>query len=924
MTAWNTSDANNPWLGSQSFSGGDLTTTVTAGGFWVSARATTPVDAATADHYFEVDVTSFSSYAMVGVCLSSVVLGAGGFWAADGYGYYSAGDKYDSGGGAAYGASYGADRIGVHLKAGKLYFLKNGVYQNSGDPDAGTGYAFTGLTGDFYPVASLYDNGNSETGAFAAADLIDLPAGAVAWDGSGGTSVTGGLAGDLASIAGDMAGLLVPTGGLDGDLASISGEMVGLLVPTGDLAGDVVGIAGSMAGESGVIGAAAGELPSIAGDFPGGQGFFAALAGDVVGIAGDMPGIVAQSGDLAGDLPLIAGEFIGGYSVAGTVAGDLPLISGAFAGYTSVASTLDGNLPLIAGSFVGGMATVGALVGDLPGIGGAFNDGPVGVFGGGISLHTGDLPGYVGTAASGRWLYLHTVPPAQVYAVDSIRGRLNPYLPAHRVDWSASDVRAEVGRTNDSWAAELVGASADLRSRIALQSPYGIRVDLYDGGEIVRSGVSFGVGYLDRALTIDVQSDVWTRDIPMRTSADLGTFRDVETLPIRYGRNVPGKLISINQARTLWLWADHASLAIRSVTIDGQPSDGWTWRNDIDASGHPITVVQTVEQIDDGADMVAVGDGALDATTGALLVNPADIARDVCTRGGLAVDRGDFAAYRAECLARNLELSGTVEGGSLQSVMTRIAESTHSAFARQLAGYLRLLPLSAAASATVAPDSVLRADLEGDMATRLRVRYGVEEKGPRRSIEVRAAAIERQHGVKSMDVELPLIRDDRSAADVASRMLGQLSLPAYRIQCKRQLREWMPGEVASVSVLALGISGSAIVQSSQIGERSSTPTLLLHVGTAPTISLVTVAQAYTPEPYAGATVATQGSNRIITITDDTGRPIAGAACTLDGSLTRTSDSAGRVSFPVSAMPPGAHTIDVIATGYSPFRLTVVI
>ena len=903
MTTWNTSDANNPWLGSQSFSGGDLITTVTTGGFWVSARGTDPVDAATADHYFEVDVTSFSSYAMVGVCLSSVVLGAGGFWAADGYGYYSAGDKYDSGGGAAYGTSYGADRIGVHLKAGKLYFLLNGVYQNSGDPDAGTGYAFSGLTGDMYPVVSLYDTGNSATGAFTAADLVDLPAGTSAWDGTSGSSVTGEIAGDVPGIA---------------------GAMVGLLVPTGVMAGDVVGIAGSLSGESGVIGAATGELPSIAGDFPGGQGFFAALAGDVVGIAGDMPGIVAQSGDLAGDLPLIAGEFIGGYSVAGVAAGDLPLIAGVFAGYTSVASTLDGNLPLIAGSFVGGMATVGALVGDLPSIGGAFNDGPVGVFGGGISLHVGDLSGYVGTAASGRWLYLHTTPPAQVYAVDSIRGSLNPYLPAHRVDWSASDVRAEVGRTNDSWAAELVGASADLRNRIALQSPYGIRVDLYDGGEIVRSGVSFGVGYLDRALTIDVQSDVWTRDIPMRTSADLGTFRDVETLPIRYGRNVPGKLISINQARTLWLWADHASLAIRSVTIDGQPSDGWTWRNDIDASGHPITVVQTVEQIDDGADMVAVGDGALDATTGVLLVNPADIARDVCVRGGLAVDRGDFAAYRAECLARNLELSGTVEGGSLQSVMTRIAESTHSAFARQLAGYLRLLPLSATASSTIAPDSVLRADLEGGIATRLRVRYGIEEKGPRRSILVAAVAIERQHGIKSRDVELPLIRDDRSAADVASRMLGQLSLPAYRIQCKRQLREWAPGEVASVSVLALGISGSAIVQSSQIGERSSTPALLLHVGTAPTISLVTIAQAYTPEPYAGATVATQGTNRIITITDDTGRPIAGAACTLDGSLTRTSDGAGRISFPVSAMPPGAHTIDVIATGYSPFRLTVVI
>jgi hypothetical protein len=69
---------------------------------------------------------------------------------------------------------------------------------------------------------------------------------------------------------------------------------------------------------------------------------------------------------------------------------------------------------------------------------------------------------------------------------------------------------------------------------------------------------------------------------------------------------------------------------------------------------------------------------------------------------------------------------------------------------------------------------------------------------------------------------------------------------------------------------------------------------------------------------------TQGSSRIVTITDDNGRPIANAACTLNRSLTRTTDSGGRVSFPISAMPPGSHIIDVVASGFQPFQLTVVI
>lgn len=220
-------------------------------------------------------------------------------------------------------------------------------------------------------------------------------------------------------------------GAITGDVPLIAGDFIGLLVPTGVLAGDLVGIAGSLGGESGAIGAMDGGLPSIAGDFPGGQGFFAAMVGDLPGIGGEFAGLAAQAGALAGELPLIAGEFIGGYSVAGTAAGDLPLIAGVFAGFTSVASTIDGTLPLISGAFVGGMATVGALAGDLPLITGAFNDGPVGIISGSLPLISGDAPGYVGTAAAGIWLYLHTTPPAQVYQLDALRGRLNQIGRAH-------------------------------------------------------------------------------------------------------------------------------------------------------------------------------------------------------------------------------------------------------------------------------------------------------------------------------------------------------------------------------------------------------------------------------------------------------------------------------------------------------------
>jgi len=901
VTTWNPSDAQ---PAAWSFSGGDLIATVASGGAFCSVRATSAVDAATADHYFEVDITSSVGEALVGVCSASAPLDGTGFWSvADGWGYYYGGLIYNNGASASYGSGYGTDRIGVHLKAGKLYFLVNGVYQNSGDPGAGTGYAYSGLTGNVYPALAFFYTGDSATGAFTAADLIDLPAGADAWDAGGGASVTGTVAGDLPGIA---------------------GAMVGLLVPTGEMAGDLVGIAGSLSGESGVIGAVDGGLPSIAGDFPGGLGFFALIAGDIPGIGGDFAGLAAQSGEFAGDLPLIAGEFIGGYSVAGTAAGDLPLISGAFAGYTSVASTLDGNLPLIAGSFVGGMATVAAMAGDLPLITGVFNDGPVGIISGSLPLISGDAPGYVGAAAAGIWLYLHTTPPAQVYQLDALRGRLNPLLPMMRVPFEVSATAAQIGQQNDNFRVSLDRPSATLRRLLATQAPYGVRVDVMDGGTLSRTGMVSSVDAGADGFDLDCESAGWTDDLPLRTNADLGIFRDVVPLPWRYGRNVAGKCVRLGATGKRWLWADHASSRIASVAVDALPYDGWQWRNETDADGNAITVIETVDALEEGADVVATGDGAMDALSGSLMTNPADIVGDICRRGGITIDRGDLAGFRVECHARLLEISGSITGGSLQSALVGIADSIYAVFSRSLPGLMRLRPRSSPTVTIRAADTPVGSASRDGIATRLRIRYALEDGKPRASMELRAAAVEALRGQVVAEVTLPWVTDARVADDVGGRILGDRARPRYTVRAARQQRRIVPGEVVTASVPALDLSGPALVTASAIADRGSTPTLELASGAAPAIDIVSSSIAYTPEQYTGATVTTQGNDRVIVITDNTGAPLAGAACLLDGATTRFTDGAGKVAFPLSLMPPGPHTIYVTASGFDPFTLTVVV
>lgn len=597
-------------------------------------------------------------------------------------------------------------------------------------------------------------------------------------------------------------------------------------------------------------------------------------------------------------------------------------ITGAGTGAGYAAGTGDGLLS-ITGAATGGPVVTGAGAGTLS-ITGEGGDTPRGVGSGSLSL-SGSGSGWAGTSASGVWLYLHTIPPAQVYQRDELRGRLAQGLPMHNVPFAVSATQASIGQRNDAFSVSLDRPSYNLRARIAAQAPYGVRVDVMDGGAISRSGIVASVAAgADGSIDLDCEGDGWAADLPLRTSADMGEFRDAEPLPWRFGRGVSGRLVRLNAAGTRWLWADHASSAIRSLTADGQPYDGWQWRNAIDSTGHAYTLVETVDGFDEGAALIAAGDGALDPQNGLLMSNPADVVYALCVYAGVTIDRGAMVPFRVECQDRGLEVAGSIDGGTLQGALAGIAESIYAAFGRGMPGLMRLRPRTAAQATIAARDTPTAAGQSEGIATRVRVRYALEDGKPRASLEVRAPAVEALRRVVTSEVTLPWVRDARVAADVAGRLIADRARPRYITTAARQQRRYYPGETADVTIAALGLSGIALVTSASIDERGSVPTLELPVGAAPAVEIAAQSVAYTPESYTGATVSTQSTDRIIQVTDSTGRPIAGARCVLDGSVTRTADGAGRVAFPVSLMPPGAHVIDVSAPGFDPFRLPVTV
>ena len=99
--------------------------------------------------YCEIFMTSAGSAALIGIVNENATTASYPGGNANGYGYYVDGNKYTNGAGSAYGSSYtNNDIIGIalDLNTGRVWFSKNGTWQASGDPAAGTNAAFTGIS----------------------------------------------------------------------------------------------------------------------------------------------------------------------------------------------------------------------------------------------------------------------------------------------------------------------------------------------------------------------------------------------------------------------------------------------------------------------------------------------------------------------------------------------------------------------------------------------------------------------------------------------------------------------------------------------------------------------------------------------------------------------------------------------------------
>ena len=411
----------------------------------------------------------------------------------------------------------------------------------------------------------------------------------------------------------------------------------------------------------------------------------------------------------------------------------------------------------------------------------------------------------------------------------------------------------------------------------------------------------------------------FTDPLPLRTTAAWGQYREAAVIPHRYGTTA-GSPLQYDAARRVFVWADHPSLVVSEVRVGGQLVLDWRWYNGADSTGRGVTFVEFGQPVDEGAEILIAGTGKAQARTGDALENPADVLHDILANvAGLDVAEADLDIFRAQAATLGLKIAGSIEKrSSVQTPCVSLCDSVGAVFCATMPGFARVFPgeLEDYVAIEVEGKHSASAGAElDDLVNVLTVHYDYADGTARRSMRLEAPDSIDDFGEREREIEARWIANGRVAYEMAERRLTHFARPRYRISASGLPGRVRVGETASFDHPRVPYSGTAFVTSVVLDVpalKASSIEAVVAVGDEPRISLVSQASAFEPDRYASATLVTRGTERLVTIEDENGQPVGNARVVLNGEVTRTTDAAGRVTFPVHLMPPGEHELVVTA------------
>lgn len=458
------------------------------------------------------------------------------------------------------------------------------------------------------------------------------------------------------------------------------------------------------------------------------------------------------------------------------------------------------------------------------------------------------------------------------------------------------------------------GRCVDLFRLPPLDAP----AELRDEDRILFAGVVNDIAIDGDTCTLSIESGL-SRPLPLRMSTVWGGFREAEPLPHRYGY-AAGRLIQYNASRTVFVWADHACEGIDEVLVEGQTAGEWQWRVMPDSTGHVVTVVEFGQPQDEGAELLARGRGKLHPSPPTRrMSNPAEVVWDVLANlGGWNVPESALDAFRRRCDVLGLEVGGSIESAeSAQSIARAICASVGASFCPDATEICALLD---GESPSVARTRLRSGPLtstsdRASLCNDLTVEFGFENGNATGSVRLEAPDYIARFGRRSETLQATWVVSPRVAVAVGERALRASARPSWSIRASVTARN-PPQVFDGVAVEHPGapVSGTFAVRSRRVSFDADRVefTLSAPAGDPPSITLAHQSSIFRPGQYVGATAVAVGTDRVYTITEADGSPIAGASVTANG-FTRTTDSAGRVAFPLAALPPGSYVFRIVTT-----------
>lgn len=519
---------------------------------------------------------------------------------------------------------------------------------------------------------------------------------------------------------------------------------------------------------------------------------------------------------------------------------------------------------------------------------------------------------------------------------DNTEGLVVPRLRGVSALQSPLSIPGIAPAPTSSLDAEIENADGYVTSLWAQRPPMRRRASVVDAasGRVLFDGVVTALqAQASMRLTLEAGLDRPLSDnLPLRTSAVWGGWRDVRVLPWAYG-SVTLSPIQYSDDQRVYLLADHPIAGVDAVLRDDVPTQAFAWSNAVDSTGQAVAFLELAQPLAEGERLAVTLRGRMHPATGMLLTTPAEVLHDVLANLARApVEWADLDDYRTE--TAHIALGGVLadNGVSIRAAVDAIMQSAGSAWASAMPGIaITWPPLPDAAAPALVVDKLSASGLQAATAaqgiyTVLRVLYDYDHAAERyrRAIQLRAPDAARDFGELELEWPAPWLRSPRHAEALGQRMLAWLARPRWRVTWRQAAAAGLATGawvelVHPLSPLAGRhrlVAADLDMTGASIGCAVEAP-----VGQAPAIETTRLSTAFDPVIQPGITVEVANGEIIFTARDEQGRRLAGARVTLNGGATRVADSSGRVSFPVQR---GRHVLTIEADGYPATEAAVVV